>query len=78
MSKDTHLGEDHGAEEALDVGLVRRFLPPDELDDLAEEVEDEELELRVVVGVGDQTLDLGDAGADVGPNHVAFVILVSL
>ena len=60
------------------MGLVRDLFPADRLDDLAEEVEGEDLELRVVVGVGDQALNLGDAGADVAPDNVALVVLVSL
>ena len=78
VSQDPHLGQDHCTEEALDVGLVRDLFPADRLDDLAKEVEGEELELRVVVGVGDQALNLGDAGADVAPDDVALVVLVSL
>ena len=78
MPENPHLGQDHGAKEALDVGLVGGLLPADELDNLAEEVEDEELELRVVVGVGHEALDLGNAGADVAPNDVTLVVFVGL
>ena len=60
------------------MGLVRDLFPADRLDDLAKEVEGEELELRVVVGVGHQALNLGDAGADVAPDDVALVVFVSL